>query len=508
MKKGKKHIDDLFREKLGDYSEAPPSDAWSDLDKKLDTLVPVPGTPPGRFRWVGHVGMISLITVMSVSLIHKYVAKKAEDAKVAVVQSDKLDAVPGNVNAVPTAYEPTETAVASDQLSRDATVVSEAQSTDESSSGSSGTVSTPMIATDRGLHSRANSRGNHNRVMAAKGRSHAKTQAMDPFYQASSGENEYAAKILEATEQVKPLLAADGVDETIKAANKAAAERPMAKPVSPSVVAKAGNTTGKHVDFNRWVIGVKAGFEQGFTNNAASKMVIAPYVQYKLSPRVALMTQPAMKYAMTRDVSLGAPQSYYKVNGDGKAADNGSFLSTKVEGGSVTVYYNSVYRYSQTHDSIVKTNTTGGAYFEADLPILLSYAVTNRLSVYGGPNVAISRTTGIKEHTYTATGITRIADTTISSKEGYTSAPPVEDIIQYQGTPISSYGGPFYPSRTTINVRLGAMAGISYQCSDRVLVDALVQKSPARRDIKGGYDVNTPLSATYFRLSVGYKLTK
>jgi hypothetical protein len=52
------------------------------------------------------------------------------------------------------------------------------------------------------------------------------------------------------------------------------------------------------------------------------------------------------------------------------------------------------------------------------------------------------------------------------------------------------------------------MLGVSYEYSKRWLVDALIQQNPANKDIRGGADINVPLSATYFRLSVGYKLTK
>ena len=73
---------------------------------------------------------------------------------------------------------------------------------------------------------------------------------------------------------------------------------------------------------------------------------------------------------------------------------------------------------------------------------------------------------------------------------------------------MSEYNGPLYPSTRVNQIRFGATVGVSYEYSKRWLVDALVQQNPAPRDVKGGYNINTPLSATYFRISVGYKLTK
>ncbi len=44
MAEQNKHIDDLFRESLGDYSEVPDASVWSDIAQKLDAT-PAPGTP-------------------------------------------------------------------------------------------------------------------------------------------------------------------------------------------------------------------------------------------------------------------------------------------------------------------------------------------------------------------------------------------------------------------------------------------------------------------------------
>ena len=42
MAENNKHIDDLFKESLGNSSEVPDASVWSDIELKLDTM-PAPG---------------------------------------------------------------------------------------------------------------------------------------------------------------------------------------------------------------------------------------------------------------------------------------------------------------------------------------------------------------------------------------------------------------------------------------------------------------------------------
>jgi hypothetical protein len=65
MNNYRKHIDDFFREKLGNYRETPPAEAWGELEERLDGLTP---SAPGRnYRWVWHAAMISILAVLGVS---------------------------------------------------------------------------------------------------------------------------------------------------------------------------------------------------------------------------------------------------------------------------------------------------------------------------------------------------------------------------------------------------------------------------------------------------------
>jgi hypothetical protein len=250
------------------------------------------------------------------------------------------------------------------------------------------------------------------------------------------------------------------------------------------------------------------GFEGGFDAGAANKFVVSPYLQYNLSPRLSVMLQPAIKAANTSGKNIGTPQSYYKTNEDGKIATDYVTPYTQTIGGSIVIVnYRSEYTYTQTHDSIVKSYKAGGNYTEFELPILLKYALCKKLSVYGGLNLVYSKTAGITENTFSKKGILRsmdVYDTTILAP----TAPPANVGITYNGTPFSNYTGPLYTTQQSSQFRLGYMLGFTYTCRERWLLDALVQQAPAATDVKGGYNLNTPLSSTYFRLSIGYKLIK
>jgi hypothetical protein len=214
-----------------------------------------------------------------------------------------------------------------------------------------------------------------------------------------------------------------------------------------------------------------------------------------------------VKFANAPTRVIGAPEQYYNVNNDGKVTAKESFTTVKVEGGSVQEYNNTRYNYSRSHDSIVKTNRTGGRYMEYELPVLMKCSISKKSSVYGGVNIVYSQLQQVKEHTYTKAGIVRSVDTLITSI-GEPIAPAIDDILTHNGTPISDYNGPLYPVSGKKNVRMGAMLGFTYQYSSRLMLDALVQKNPAPVQSYNGYNINAPLSSTSFRISVGYKIAK
>ena len=573
MKSNKKHIDDLFREKLGNYTEVPPSDAWQDLDKKLDTLTPHVPTAP--VRWLTHVGMVSLIAVLSVSFVQKFYGKHKDAADVADAQQSNTTATEVNnttnadngANSIAEATNGNETdaAAIANNTTQDNVSAEEAYDDKDASVGNSTVNSNGAnnyhtnnnaVAATTSTGNTGNNEmeygddvsfspdadkeyvndGSHNYDKKVKeNRGNGEAIVNNEFNSSASQSSNGTAKtattdnIIEQ-EETTAYHAAKGVlsdkkhqvsndnstenqlianSETIIATSDAVKDETT---TNPSATTKAAAATKQKApkparNFARWEAGVKSGYERGFDNMGATKFAIAPYLQYNVTGRIAIMTQPAVKFANAPTRVIGAPEQYYNVNNDGKVTAKESFTTVKVEGGSVQEYNNTRYNYSRSHDSIVKTNRTGGRYMEYELPVMMKYSLSKKSSVYGGVNIVYSQLQQVKEHTYTKAGIVRSVDTLITTI-GEPIAPAIDDVLTHNGTPISDYNGPLYPVSSKQNVRMGAMLGFTYQYSSRLMLDALVQKNPAPVQSYNGYNINAPLSSTSFRISVGYKITK
>jgi hypothetical protein len=548
VKKNRKHLDDFFREKLGSYSETPPADAWQELDARLDTLVPqaVPSSP---LRWLGHVGMVSLIAILGVTLVPRMMGHISDNTRTAeampaetathgsnernvnaATPSGEAQAANGSVAVSDVATEGTSTEAPSNSpeskengttgSTQAAGVTAAAHKTGAAGIGSGQQEAAGKKATGN-THNAAGKQqggGNHNQakqsepengtiVNAARNNTHRSGKHEDDSYNSHAGSAANGVAHTETqnapNEQLNSAVAGKALvtnKKTVADQKENVAEK--AEAAAPKVDVVKNKYQG-----NRWEAGVKGGYERGLNNNPVTKYLISPYLQYNFSDKIAVMVQPAVKYANAPVRIVGKVQSYYKVNNDGVVKDNGSYTSIKVEGSTIDTYYNAKFRYTQTHDSIVKTNTTGGTYMEYELPVLMKYKFSEKLSVYGGVNVIYSQLQTVTEHTYTKAGIQRNVDTTISALS-MPAAPALNDVINYQGNNISEYNGPFYPAVPSSRVRFGAMLGVTYQYGERWMLDALLLKNPAPKDLRDGYNINAPLSSTCLRLSVGYKITK
>lgn len=517
MKNKKKHIDDLFREKLGTYSEVPPADAWSALDSKLDTLT-TPQVPTSPFRWLGHAAMVSVIAVLGVSVVHK-ISKKDNGPVVLNKEQEinKIDATTSDFTVDNSSQNVNEVSVPANSgfEGEDNTNGDIAENTN------SGNVSYNGVEENAGYQGGGAHRSGSTGTKHASGNANGKVSHFGGKDQGSndlnSNENNLPlnSTITESNEsqntdnefnEIKTKDHTKGASEEKKQATAA----PLATKIpnkKPAPIDPAGKKKPV-IDFARWSAGVKAGYEFGMDKDAATKYVVAPYVQYNVTRKLSVMVQPGAKFANAPVRTIGPSASYYKVNDDGRIVNRGDYSTIKVEGSSIDTFYHSRLSYSQSHDSIVKTNKAGGVYKEFELPVLVKYNFSERFAVYGGVNMIYSQLQGIKENTYTKSAILKTVDTVISAKGVAPSAPAVNEVITHSGASIAEYNGPLYPASHTNQLRFGTMLGVTYSYNERLMVDALVQKNPAPADVKEGYNINAPLAATYFRISVGYKLTR
>jgi hypothetical protein len=530
MNRNNKYIDDLFKEELGNYTETPPPAIWDRLEKKLDSKPPKGTGRPYRKLW--YFGVLSFMLLLTTFVakqlldnpstgIKQFSSKEITGSKANMTEAGNRprtnDVQAGNekVTSAVTNNEKNDNLAASDKN------LNNNQSSLSSTNTTNGILSkrnTDKYAGNNDNVARNKKTGNtainkHNKNKSAKT---ARKEKTDKYLAYNNKSNKSGPNTEE--EQPENEYGGSATDKIVKDGNtnstaKQKEDLPaVAKKETPAIVKKenAKNNEPKFMPkpkFKRFEAGIKAGYETGFDNDAAKKVVVTPYVQYKITSKLAIMLQPAVKSSYLSSKRIGGPKSYYKINSDSNIAIVSSYPLFSLPDG--TQYYLTKYHYTQTHDSIVKSNFIEGTYMEYELPVLLKYYLGKKLSVYGGVNITYSKFLSITEHTSINQKIPTPRDTAVVTlTPSQISTIPVNSIITYQGTPISSYTGPQYPVTSEGQFRFGYTLGFSYEYGRRWLVDALIQQAAAKSNVQGGYNTNTALSAPYIRFTLGYKLTK
>jgi len=257
----------------------------------------------------------------------------------------------------------------------------------------------------------------------------------------------------------------------------------------------------------KFVFGIKGGLESGFSVKAGNKLVVAPYVRYNLSDKLGIVLQPSIKLGRVAARVMGSPMAYHNIHaGTGHYELDSQSLVYLAFTGDTLVRRD--YTYTEKYDSIIKQNQVGGTYVEVELPILLQYQVSKRLSLLGGLNIVMGRRFSIMEKTKTYNDVTATGNPFTLSGLYQPEVLPVATGLNYTSSPISSYGGPTFPVNNSNLVRLGYMLGASYEWKKRWSMDATIQQCFVQKNMQSGYNVNSALSAPYFRFSIGYRLSK
>lgn len=488
MKSNRKSVDEFFKEKLGRYKETPPADVWDELDTRLDTLVPQ--APAASYRWLRHVAIVSLIVFLGASVVRK---------------------MTGNTGTAPYEGNPAQAGTAQNSTSAGSGINQQTASNNTAGVSAQQNDNTPLAGVGENTY-KGNKAGNDHRKTSADRAIassrhtalHSTTKSANDHAVASSdkavaAENIFNAALPQSVDQPPVMDNSKGGPSFNDNASQAEPKKTASN--TPTEIKKTDPAAGKSA-IRRFEAGMKVGFETGTNSNAAGKYVIAPYLQYNLSPRVSVLMQPSVKYATINARNMGS-QSYYKEHGDSTV---NSKTSATIIGG--TTEYQTTFTYSQTHDSVVKSYSYRGTYMEFELPLLAKYKITQKLSAYGGINLNYSKLTGITESTYTSQSIQKTAVITTANQDAPAVASPVNTVLTYAGKPITDYTGSPYAAPTSSLLRVGYMVGFSYEYTEKWMFDALMQQTSAPANIQGGYNTNSPLSAAYFRISVGYKFTK
>lgn len=273
------------------------------------------------------------------------------------------------------------------------------------------------------------------------------------------------------------------------------------------------DTAGTAKKRKRFEYGIKAGYEGGFTSEAARKIVGAPYIQYNFGSRFSIMSQPAFKAASVGNRALNGSQTFYSVDQSSSSVRLDSTVTKLIitaPGTPIDTLVLRYYSYKQARSNVTKSYQYGGTYFEFEIPLLAKYSLTKNLSIYGGPDLVYGKTIDVTEVTKTSASIeaTGSATTLAHGSQAPPTPPAIGSVITYTGTPLSGYKGPLYPVSSGDLFRLGYMLGASYELNKRYLFDVLMEQSGAPANNEGGYNVNKPLSSLYFRFTIGYRLSK
>ncbi len=492
----KRNIDDLFREELGGYTEAPPPAAWEALDKKLGTIPP--RNSRYRYRYAGYLAALLLIAFVTIPGLMNSSSTGSVN-----------DIIAGNTNAPAQESAPVA-----------ATLNHETTATTNEEAAVPGENKAPQYeashtSPDNEPIPAVHGNGKHRVAVRQNVNTQDINHSTNPDVAINtSSKNSVNGPKSDDNEEDEAVSARS--IKSVKAVNSSAMKPETANPKKEALTAQITAQEEEKIQqahrkpsFNRIEFGVKLGYEKGFNNDAATKGVFTPYIQYNITKKLSVLVQPGVKYAKVSSRHIGNAQSYYKVNNDGttKLADSTpAYIPTGAY--SFDTFWFRTYNYSQTHDSIVKTNVFGGTYVEVELPILVKYRVGKKLAVYGGPNAAYGRVANVTEHTETTANIGQTGTAGTLANIHAPAPPPsaLSNVIKYTGNPISNYSGPQYPLTAGSTLRFGYVVGFSYQVNKQLMFDALVQQGSAKQNVLSGYDINSALSAPYFRLSVGYKI--
>jgi hypothetical protein len=548
----RKNIDDLFKEQLGDYTETPPPAAWSALENKLRKTPSAAGAANRRTMYAVIAGCLLLLLSVSVTrnmnLFHagnNEAAPGLATAPLAQNINGKAGAEGHKTIAATDNNAPLNgTAENADNSNTDNTTTENKDITTDNNNktgnndnttanninitGSSTSANNQKPNTntnnikERNTTTAARHGQNKHAAVSSGKKSHTKTyftsKATRNVKEHTGLENERMPENVYNGSISKPAAANETAETTTgntdeeEQNNKKDKQDKKEKDISPNHDKKEPTPIKPKqpaIKFPRFEAGVKAGYERGFNNDAGRKIVAGPYVQYNISGKFSLLSQPSVKASQVDARQIGSSKTYYKANNDSAITPNDAPVPVYLPGNTNPVFYIQHFTYSQSHDSIVKTNTVGGTYFEFEIPLLLKYRVTNSFSVYGGLDIVYSKLMTVKENTFKTTILRTAQDTAIISPDlVHSNLPPVNAVITHSGTPYSSYTGPDYTGTAGSPWRLGYMVGFSCDLSKRFLFDGLVQQADTKANYKAGYNINTTLSAPYFRFTLGYKLIR
>src|ERR1700747_1714126 len=94
MEKNMKHIDNLFKEELGSYTELPPSAVWDSLEKRLSESRRRRVFP---FRWLWYISIVAFVVLIGSAAVWKLQRDGHDDTRIASATESTMPKPQGTV---------------------------------------------------------------------------------------------------------------------------------------------------------------------------------------------------------------------------------------------------------------------------------------------------------------------------------------------------------------------------------------------------------------------------
>ena len=557
MSNTNQNIDDLFRGRLGDYSETPPPEIWKGLEQKLVTKK----IPTGHFATHLFNYLILATTVVGITLFALYNYNKTSVSAAAQFTSEapkqETENQTANTGSTGNVVTTRNTTLAQDNSGSASTnAVSDNEGSQASASDISKTASVATV--QRGVSGASSDvKSNHDNTVGQASKvtskkavaynqvhTHANRvfNAVEGILQNNNNHNLHgsvpdepktnrATSVLNSSTQVNAGIAGNGkpagINDATTTASRDDAPTTAHLQAAPVKTFSDEQTTGsgnkeslakvnvpgagrnKYMGVtDKWEVWIHGGVEKS-QSNLVYGTVIAPSVQYNVTGRMSIAVQPGMRTQVIDTRKIQGSQSFYSANNDGKATLSDSSFALIYSGGDswdTGVFRN--YKYTQTHDSIAKTYSTGGTYTSFELPITARYRLTKHFTIAGGVQVNFNALMHVNENTAIYRNVVQTGyDSTFALLH---DAPPtpiaITKVLSYSGVPLSAYTGPLYKAPTGFLVNVGYNVGFSYDFLDRFRLDFSAQKSNAADNVVGGNNLYSAFSQWYFRMLIGCRL--
>ncbi|WP_129019702.1 PorT family protein [Edaphocola flava] len=241
-------------------------------------------------------------------------------------------------------------------------------------------------------------------------------------------------------------------------------------------------------------LGIKAGYETGFSSFTSGKYVGSVFGEVQLSDRWSFLLQPGIKVAQLNRTLIQAG-NYFQAG-----ATTSRMFNVRGDDSSGYTYD---YAYRQTYDSIIASVEMKKNFTELELPLFLRYKINPQFSVMAGVNFTFGKLVLWNNKLQTISGFT-ITDTVLNTTD--TVAPAASAKFAHPGSTSFAEYKPLALPANTSPMRFGYSLGLSYTLRERLMIDLLMQQNLSGYGSLTEPGIRQVFSQAYFRLSAGYKL--